>query len=304
MKTTLTFILCCISVLCNGQQREIEILSKREDSNNVTFYIDHLISHTYSVIIYFTSLENCVAPSWQYFSINNAGKIMTLFATDKDKGIYYKYKYFYADGDINAKHEPNIIYRLPYSNGVNRKSSPLTYINVGKDEKPNDYYSIYFQMEKGDTVFAARKGVVVKIVDDIKPMDNIGYVSYKSERNAITIEHKDGTTADYSVLESNSIMVKEGDTVYPNTPIALAGSYNNIDYQLRLIISHLALNKDYQLYKSENKFIIKYIKPVFKATEQTDTLYLGKRYTAIVTPEIIQQEMTKKEIKKLQENKK
>ena len=36
------------------------------------------------------------------------------------------------------------------------------------------------------------------------------------------IEHEDGTLAYYNVLEKNSFMVKVGDIVYPDTPLALS----------------------------------------------------------------------------------
>lgn len=304
MKKIFTAILCLTCFICNGQQKEIEILSKTENDHCVTFYTDRNITKTYTVLFYFNKLENSRSPICRYAIINHPGKIMTLEPTNRELGISYDYTYTYTFGNVDAKHNEKHIYRLPYSAGTNRKSSSLNYLIFGNERKPEDYYSIYFQMEKGDTIFAARKGVVVKVVDNVLPSNTEGYISFSTEFNSITVEHKDGTIAEYSVLEHHSIMVKPGDTVYPNTPIALAGSYNNIDYQVRFSIRSLDFTKEYKELNSKNKFLWKYIKPVFKSAEQTDTLTLGRRYTAAVAPELIRQEMSKKEIKELDTPKK
>jgi murein DD-endopeptidase MepM/ murein hydrolase activator NlpD len=82
-------------------------------------------------------------------------------------------------------------------------------------------YAIDFNLKIGDTITAARSGVVVFIKEDSKKhgktRDFIKYV------NKINILHDDGTIADYSHIDYNGTLVNVGDYVEAGQPIALSG---------------------------------------------------------------------------------
>ena len=84
-----------------------------------------------------------------------------------------------------------------------------------------------FALPIGDTVTAARSGIV-KSIRDGQP-DNSGDIDVNSH-NFIMIQHEDGTVAFYAHLKQYSVFVNVGDTVYNGEAIALSGNSGNTVY--------------------------------------------------------------------------
>lgn len=87
----------------------------------------------------------------------------------------------------------------------------------------SDYsrYAIDFALAVGDTVCAARDGIVVGLIKDY----NVGGKDrkYRDYANFITLYHVDGTFTQYVHLKQNGSFVALGDTVVASQPIGLAG---------------------------------------------------------------------------------
>lgn len=87
----------------------------------------------------------------------------------------------------------------------------------------SDYsrYAIDFALAVGDTVCAARDGIVVGVIEGY----NVGGKDrkYRDYANFITLYHKDGTFTQYVHLKKNGAFVTIGDTVKASQPIGLAG---------------------------------------------------------------------------------
>lgn len=111
-----------------------------------------------------------------------------------------------------------IVYELPYLPG---KSVSIVqgYNGMWSHKGEN---SLDFWMRKGQTICAARGGVVVGTRSDSKK----GGPSYKfiSDGNYVIIKHDDSTSAAYWHLEYNGVLVKSGDTVIAGQPIGKVGS--------------------------------------------------------------------------------
>lgn len=82
-------------------------------------------------------------------------------------------------------------------------------------------YAVDFALAVGDTVCAARDGIVVGLIKDY----NVGGKDrkYRDYANFITLYHADGTFTQYVHLKQNSSFVSLGDTVVASQPIGLAG---------------------------------------------------------------------------------
>lgn len=93
----------------------------------------------------------------------------------------------------------------------------------GEFSHNSDYsrYAIDFTLSVGDTVCAARDGIVVGIIKDY----DIGGKDrkYRDYANFITLYHQDGTFTQYVHLKQNGSFVSLGDTVRALQPIGLAG---------------------------------------------------------------------------------
>jgi len=120
-----------------------------------------------------------------------------------------------------VKVDSNARYVFPFPKG---KSYMVTQAYNDPRSHQNNYnrYSLDLNLAKGDTICAARKGVVVGIIQGYETGGD--WERYEPYTNLITIYHADGTFAQYENLQYEGAMVKIGDRVFAGQPIALAGS--------------------------------------------------------------------------------
>jgi murein DD-endopeptidase MepM/ murein hydrolase activator NlpD len=112
-------------------------------------------------------------------------------------------------------------YALPFK--ANKTYKILQHHN-GKLSHNSDYsrYAIDFKMNIGDTICAARDGIVVGVVSQ----NNVSGKNkkYRDFANYITLYHNDDTFTQYVHLSYNGVFVKLGDTVKQKDPIGLLGN--------------------------------------------------------------------------------
>ena len=125
-------------------------------------------------------------------------------------------------------------------------------------------YAIDFAMPVGDTVSAARDGVVIGIIEDY----NIGGKNkkYRPFANFITLYHSDETLTQYVHLKHKGALVSLGDTVKALQPIGISGNTGFSGSP------HLHFNVLKPVYKSLISFPIK-----FKSIDGKD-LEIGTSY--------------------------
>jgi murein DD-endopeptidase MepM/ murein hydrolase activator NlpD len=110
------------------------------------------------------------------------------------------------------------IYALPYPAGV------AHFMIQGY----NSFFShkgrlnLDFKMKKGSPIAAARKGIVVRVVERFKRGGV--HIKFLSQANQVIVQHDDGTQAMYGHLQYNGALVSVGDTVQVGQVIAKAGS--------------------------------------------------------------------------------
>ena len=110
------------------------------------------------------------------------------------------------------------IYHLPFENG---KTILLMQGYNGTFSHKNKF-ALDFRLRKGRKIYAARGGVVSKVVQH----HNEGgpHKKYLSKGNHVIINHGDGTYGAYWHLMLNGSLVKKGDTVKTGDPVAKSGS--------------------------------------------------------------------------------
>ena len=152
---------------------------------------------------------------------HNTEKLLTrMYPGDPQQPWEYRTKYASYMGDIFAKPDKNFAYRLPYKLGDTFKVTQ----SYGGEFSHFDVleYSLDFDLPEGTPVLAARGGMVVGVKED----SDEGGASriYEDQANFVTILHSDGTFADYSHLQLNSVKVKIGDSVREGQLLGLSGS--------------------------------------------------------------------------------
>lgn len=295
--------------IVSGQKKPFQIKSERKDDKSVVFSFEKNFPGSVHVIIEFKMLENSSGKRTVTKSVKGySGNLFTLKPLNSDRGIGFSYTYNYFIGNKNAKPDLEHKYALPFKPGKSIHVKKLSYLgNKYGKEAPKNWTSFQFLTEPNDTVCAARKGLVIKIVDDNKPNAQLDY-GYRQDANYILIEHDDGTIARYGVIREKGGLVKVGEEIFPGTPIAISGTYDKPENsQLRFSIYYMDKDMDYNIFKEytlQNRpDIYAYLNPKFKTKEYLGELHSNKDYTVVLDDEMITSEMSKRERKKYQKKK-
>lgn len=271
-------------------------IDSQESQCNIRCTSEAGIIGSFSVYISLSNTKN-IDKSDIFFAVTSPGRVVATIGKSDSNAPYSigGIKYSYTRGRYNVKPNTDIVYRMPLSDrksvSVNRMTDVKDFATSAK--KVLNAYS--FMASKGDTVYASRRGVVVEKFDGAQEQQSDGIIAYKGESNYVLVEHRDGTLCRYFALDKGSVMVDVGDDVFPNTPIALVGSYEGQNYHVRF---HLTGIKTLNSNDDNTKFESYSISPTFATTSGSVQIDENRNYTPFVTQEIIQAEMTKREIGK------
>ncbi|MEJ2004208.1 MAG: M23 family metallopeptidase [Cyclobacteriaceae bacterium] len=124
-------------------------------------------------------------------------------------------------GELNVRHDKHFRYALPSASG---KAYELIQGFHGSfsHNREESFYALDFKMPKGDTVCAARDGLVVWSEDHHE--EGGKDPSFYNKANSVIIMHKDGTMALYNHLQKNGGLVEIGQTVKQGQPLGLSGN--------------------------------------------------------------------------------
>lgn len=127
----------------------------------------------------------------------------------------------YIGNPITARPDTQYRYELPVSKGRSFKILQGQEGSFSHDRLYNKY-AVDFAMPVGDTVYAARNGIVGYLYEESSyGGNNEAYMPYS---NSIMILHEDGTVAQYSHLKQYGALVAIGDQISVGQPIGLSGN--------------------------------------------------------------------------------
>ncbi len=294
----LALVILLLNIVSNAQVKPIKVYSERNKENgDVTIYADNNSRMNYTVMINFTELQNAQRSySSPYLRTVNPGKstILTLKrSTTSKSSINYKYKYNYRKGCYNTKVDESVVYIIPTQKNKEVSIQYLNYIGSRFGKELPEGWEVYgFRINKGDTIFASRKGKVIEIQDNnsIESKHSV----YDQNRNSIHVMHKDCSFGEY--INIDKFYVREGDVVLPGQAIGTAKAKNTSDYStLMFSVYYKDISVDLGG-KMKSKNI--YVPLKFDVNGRAEKLYEEKKYKSVHNFEIITQEMRKKEIKK------
>ena len=162
-------------------------------------------------------------------------KLFTISAIDPTASLLFKYSSTYQKGCTHPTMNRDFIYLYPISPGKSAQvyeMSPDKLIDsahlkapVNKSaNSPADsasWYVLRMKMKSGDTIYAARKGIVNEVLDQ-NGANDAGQTSIGTE-NFIEITQTDCSFARYGILKKNGAFVKPGQAVKAGQPIGLIG---------------------------------------------------------------------------------
>ncbi|MDN5204806.1 M23 family metallopeptidase [Fulvivirgaceae bacterium BMA10] len=285
-------------------QNPIKISYERdENKGSYVFYCENSDVCSYIVEIRFDQLVNLRASrSLPFKGTVQRGrtKLFELNPVAQNQSTSLNYSYSYRKGCLRPKVDWDLLYLLPVAKGNKTKVSELSYLGerFGNEKKSKNWYALSFGMSVGDTVYAARKGIVVEVIDHFaQDGDNI---IFARDRNYVQIEHEDCTYGQYELFRKNGIFVEKGDFINPGDPLGIIGGKNyQTGDQLRFSVFYA---DEYPIEKDGNAVLKKnywtYVPLKFHVKGGTTRLLNGKEYESEHVEEIIIQEMSKKERKR------
>lgn len=115
------------------------------------------------------------------------------------------------------KEDTSYVYDLPFPEGKKYRVIQAYFSHFTHKERA----ALDFNMKRGDTITAARGGVVIRVKED--GTRGALKAKYRSDGNNVVIQHSDGSRAGYWHLQPNGAIVSVGDTVKTGQPIAISG---------------------------------------------------------------------------------
>ena len=288
-------------------QKIIEI--KYEKDKTGTGYVFECRNNSfvnYTVTIDFSTLVNLSADvPMPYKTTVSPGnnRLFKLSMTNTGGGTNFNYSISYQKGCEKTKVDTSFAYLLPISPSKSTKVFEL--FNIGEKyaqkSPPKDWYALGFKVEEGDTVFAARKGIVGEVVSDQLVAGES--LSFSREVNYVEIQHEDCTFAKYELFKQNGVFVKVGETVQAGQPLGIissknfsSGSHMRLSVYYSFVENVLKAGK-----KTEDKYYQAYVPIRFWVEGSIQKLEKNKSYTSEHPEVLIIKEMSKKEKKKRNE---
>jgi hypothetical protein len=139
----------------------------------------------------------------------------------------FRYKYVSYSGRIDKEPVLDYPYLIPVSHGKKTEVKLHSYLgkSYGNFDPPKNFYSLQFMTTSGDTIYASRRGTIIE-VEDNKALASETNISFSRNKNTVSIQHKDGTTAYYKNFKNGGIFTQIGEVVNAGDPIGIIGGEN------------------------------------------------------------------------------
>jgi len=221
-----------------------------------------------------------------HFKTARPGKSELLRVNFSQQISYSIYRYASYRGAIDKKPNIDFAYCLPTAKG----DSLIMYANVFS----NDYQMVF--TFHSDTIYASRDGIVCN--DDFTDFTAKGYQHFSNSQilKKITIYHNDGTFGEYVFVGQQ--LVSHGNKIKMGQPVAVLSKNNR---NVSFAVYFLDKNKIKKV-SIGNKHT--HFRPFFQTLDEGKVrLEEGKIYFCVLDNDMLQQDMSRRQLKKYTTNK-
>jgi len=215
----LFFLTSCLAAF---SQKIVEVKYLQDSKGGYVFSCFNTAYCNYILDLGFTSFGNlkCDQPLPFHGEVKPGySKLFTLSVIDPQIPVQFKYNSGYEKGCIRPEVNRDFTYLFPISPG---KQAQVYEMTPDKNaDSASEWYVLRLRMKAGDTIYAARKGIVTELQDQ-NAANDAGLASAGSE-NYIEIVQADCSFAHYGILKKNGSFVHPGQVVQAGQPIALVG---------------------------------------------------------------------------------
>lgn len=312
MRNTL-FILCLFCSLKAMAQTTalVTCSSETNPDRSISIYADCQVYGDYTLKLTFSTLTG-----YKSYAVNNDVAIVSISHGRKEVlklmpepnsaqyGFNYRYQYFAGQSLRKTPSDTGFVYLLPGTpDNVLRISKVSNIQDRLRQNAATEFFGTGFIYSAGDTICAARAGIVYETSDEIKEGEK-GQQVFVSNRNRVRIQQKDGTIANYVMRAPIKLLVAPGDNVIPGQPMAIFNKESD-RYELMFTLNYLDEKKliaENTNRPSANPSYYLYLPTHFCVGEegQVSTLSTINQTFKVIHPKtLIAAEMSKKDRKKL-----
>lgn len=202
---------------------DLVCISEIETASGVDLVAHNLADFPVSLSVYAKTRNYDVEPDRSLARVMEAGekmRVMQLQRRRNDASGSLRYWFDWSPGRLDAAHNDDYLYRLPYQAGKNYRV--LQGFGSRFSHKGINRYAVDFGMRTGTPVHAARAGRVVLTEDrHNKGCWEDGCGKYA---NFIVVLHDDGTTGEYYHLQKNGVSVTVNQLVRVGQLIGYSGN--------------------------------------------------------------------------------
>lgn len=225
MKTILYLLsLQLVLTIPSLAQSPITITHGEDSKGNITFTCTNHAYCNYVVQVEFPTLENGKASEQLPFEGEvkpGTTRLLTLYPINAKDPIRFSFKTNYAKGCLIPSIDTGFTYLLPIAPGKTAQAYVIDNTTTNGSGIPGGSYSIRLRMHPGDTIYAARRGIVTE-VDTHSSQNDQGVVSTEGW-NDIEIVQADCSFAQYGIIKKDGAFVKPGQTVEAGMPLGIVG---------------------------------------------------------------------------------
>jgi murein DD-endopeptidase MepM/ murein hydrolase activator NlpD len=202
-------------------QRVIDVSYTQDSKGNFVFSCNNKAFCTYVLTINFTTFQNAKADHALPFEGEVKPGINKLFTVSQEGAgeLQMKYTSSYQKGCLQPALHPEFTYILPVSPGKETQVFEMSKM-PGVDGQDSGWV-VRLKMQPGDTIYAARRGVVTAVHTNSAEND-AGAVA-TDNWNSVEIVHGDCTFGQYGVFKKDGAFVHPGQTVEAGMPLGLVG---------------------------------------------------------------------------------
>jgi hypothetical protein len=227
-RAILIFLILFFESHISFSQRIIEVKYEQDQKGEYVFSCINYAYCNYILELGFTTFNNVKSDLPLPFHAEvrpGYNKLFTISPIDPQLPLLFKYNSGFQKGCMHPVISKDFTYLLPISPGKDAQVYEMSPDKL-KDSSTRTsdsayWYVLRFKMKSGDTIYAARKGIV-NIVSDENGANDAGQTSIGTE-NFIEIVQTDCSFARYGILKKNSAFVKPGQSVKAGQPIGLIG---------------------------------------------------------------------------------
>lgn len=300
MKRILLF-LSLLAVCGTVTARPTIRVDKAPGSKRVSFYLEgKTYPGTLTVYVMLKDVYNCeFSPGETKYEVRTNGSyhLLTLRADDESYGVGYSYSWRCVYGRMDPPVDTAFVYRMPCTAGKPVRVIGTEHVldKYCKSHEQRQQLGYAFPLEKGDTVYAMRRGVVTQVVRPEQRPSGTPAVSFTTRSVRIFVEQPDGSDACYTCFDPDHVLVCEGEEVLPGMPLGLAGTYDGEHYKVSVQVSWRVSEQN-----GEGKLSVgtRHCLFRFATAEGVVVPESGKVYTPVMTDSLLTCEMSKKELKR------